>query len=164
VAERLIAGRRRPRRRMLQAALGCTAAAMLAGIAPAAQGEALLQEGAYEVEVRLELPNVLSRRPDSTTTICLPYRGTNGALPVLSANNPLARCPVSNVEREGAVLRFDILCEGRGAAFAHAVYKLMPEAFEGRIAMVMGGKNMTMTEVQSGRRIGRCHPTAVPRS
>jgi hypothetical protein len=56
------------------------------------------------------------------------------------------------------VLRFDILCEGRGAAWASAVYRLMPDAFEGRIAMVMGGKNMTMTEVQSGRRIGACDP------
>jgi len=134
---------------------------MLAG---AAQAEPLLQDGAYEVAVRLELPNVLSRGPDSTTMVCLPYGGANGALPVLSANNPLAKCPASNVEREGAVLRFDILCEGRGAAFAHAVYQLGPDAFEGRIAMVMGGKNMTMTEVQSGRRIGSCDPSRVPPS
>jgi hypothetical protein len=142
----------------VQAAFAFMAAAMLVGTAQAGQSEALLQNGAYEVEVRLELPNVLSRGPDSATTICIPYDGADGALPVLSANNPLARCPASNVEREGAVLRFDILCEGRGAAFAHAVYQLTPEAFEGRIAMVMGGKNMTMTEVQSGRRIGRCAP------
>ncbi len=60
------------------------------------------------------------------------------------------------VERDGDALRFAIACEGRGAARASAVYRLLPEAFEGRIAMVMGGKNMTMTEVQSGRRIGPC--------
>lgn len=136
-------------------------AALLAGAAQAGQGEALLQEGAYEVEVRLELPNVLSRGPDSTTTVCLPY-GTNGAFPVLSSNNPLARCPASSVQRDGTTLRFDILCEGRGAAWATAVYRLMPESFEGRIAMVMGGKNMTMTEVQAGRRIGSCDPLGTP--
>jgi hypothetical protein len=139
-------------------AAGLIVAAVLAGAVTAGQDEALLQDGAYEVEVRLELPNVLSRGPDSTTTICLPHGGANGALPVLSANNPLASCPASNLQRDGAVLRFDILCEGRGAAWAHAVYRLMPDAFEGRIAMVMGGKNMTMTEVQSGRRIGVCDP------
>ena len=144
---------------LLRAASALIAAGILAVVAQAQQGEALLQGGAYEVEVRLELPNVLSAGADRTTTICLPYRGTNRALPVLSSNNPLAKCPASNVQRDGAALRFDILCEGRGAAWAHAVYKLMPEAFKGRIAMVMGGKNMTMTEVQSGRRVGSCDPS-----
>jgi hypothetical protein len=127
-------------------------------LAGPAQSDALLQDGAYEVELRLELPNVLSWSASrSTTTICLPYGGATGApFPVLSSNNPLAKCPARNLRQDGATLRFDILCEGRGAAWASAVYKLMPDAFEGRIAMVMGGKNMTMTEVQSGRRIGRC--------
>jgi hypothetical protein len=30
--------------------------------------------------------------------------------------------------------------------------------FTGRVAMVMGAKNMTMTEVQHARRIGECSP------
>ena len=81
---------------------------------------------------------------------------------MLSRNNPLADCEANNVERDGATLTFDILCEGRGAAWAKAVYRLMPDAFEGRIAMVMGGKNMTMTEVQTGRRIGNCESPAGP--
>jgi Protein of unknown function (DUF3617) len=142
------------------------AAGMLAGGAHAEPGGSLLQDGAYEVQVRLELPNVLSRGADSTTTICLPYAdGGNGApFPVLSSNNPLAKCPASNVERDGATLTFDIVCEGRGAAWARAVYTLMPRAFEGRIAMVMGGKNMTMTEVQTGRRVGSCTPPGSPPS
>jgi uncharacterized protein DUF3617 len=148
----------------LRAASACMAALMLAVVAQAAQREALLQDGAYEVEVRLELPNVLRRGADRTTTICLPYEdGGNGApFPVLSSNNPLAKCPASNVERAGATVSFYIFCEGRGAARAHAVYRLMPEAFEGRIAMVMGGKNMTMTEVQTGRRVGSCDPAGAP--
>jgi Protein of unknown function (DUF3617) len=148
----------------LRAASAFMAALMLAAVPQAAQSEALLQAGAYEVEVRLELPNVLSRGADSTTTICLPYvDGANGApFPVLSSNNPLAKCPASNVERDGATLSFDIFCEGRGAARARAVYTLMPRAFEGRIAMVMGGKNMTMTEVQTGRRVGSCEPPGAP--
>jgi Protein of unknown function (DUF3617) len=150
----------------LRAASAFMAALILAAVAQAALREALLQDGAYEVQVRLELPNVLSRGADSTTTICLPYAdGGNGApFPVLSSNNPLAKCPASNVERDGATLTFDIVCEGRGAAWARAVYTLMPRAFEGRIAMVMGGKNMTMTEVQTGRRVGSCTPPGSPPS
>jgi hypothetical protein len=148
---------------MLRAASVLIAAASLAASAQAGQGEALLQAGTYEVQVRLELPNVLSwTAAASTATVCLPADGANGALPVLSSNNPLAKCPASNVERDGAALRFDIFCPGRNAARGRAAYRLMPEAFEGRIAMVMGGKNMTMTEVQTGRRVGRCDLSVPP--
>jgi Protein of unknown function (DUF3617) len=142
-----------------------TALAFLAIIlAGPVQSEALLEDGAYEVRVHLELPNVLSwSATRSTTTICLPYENENRApFPVLSRNNPLATCPARNLQQDGATLRFDILCEGRGAAWASAVYELMPAAFEGRIAMVMGGKNMTMTEVQSGRRVGGCDAPGAP--
>ena len=34
----------------------------------------------------------------------------------------------------------------------------LSDAFTGRIAMVMGAKNMTMTEVQHARRVGECSP------
>ena len=155
--------RREGRKSILGAVCAFVAAAVPALVAHAQQGEPLLQAGAYEVEARLELPNVLRGVVTSRATICIPYEGTNGApFPVLSANNPLAICPASNVERDGAALRFDILCEGRGAARARAVYKLRPNAFEGRIAMVMGGKNMTMTEVQNGRRVGSCDLSVAP--
>ena len=140
------------------------AAGMLAGAAQAEPKKTLPEAGAYEVRVRLELPNV-QHRAATSVTICFPHAGgSNGApFPVLSGNNPLARCPAGNVRQDGAVLRFDIRCEGRGAASARAVYTLKPGAFEGRIAMVMGGKNMTMTEVQSGRRVGGCDPASAPR-
>jgi hypothetical protein len=128
----------------------------LAGDAQADQKDDLLQGGSYEVTFRLELPHVESWAVDKTTTICVPHAGATDAapLPVLSGNNPLATCPARNIERYGAMLRFDIVCDGRNAAKARAVYTLAPHAFKGRIAMVMGAKNMTMTEVQVGRRIG----------
>jgi hypothetical protein len=134
-------------------------------VAQAAPNAPLLQDGAYEVRVRLELPNVVNYAATTAATICLPYADGHGApFPVLSSNNPLKHCPASNLRQDGATLRFDILCEGRGAAWASAVYKLMPDAFEGRIAMVMGAKNMTMTEVQTGRRIGSCDVPGSPPS
>jgi hypothetical protein len=150
-----------------RAASALAAAGILAGGAQAEQKETVLQDGAYEVRARLELPNVQSWSASTTTaTICVPYAGgANGApFPVLSGNNPLATCPARNVRRDGATLSFEIVCDGRGAAWARAVYKLMPSEFEGRIAMVMGGKNMTMTEVQTGRRVGPCPPAAAPQN
>ena len=78
---------------------------------------------------------------------------------ILSQNNPLGHCPASNVRRGQETLKFNIACEGKNAAQAQAVYVLSPENFQERIEMKMGGKNMTMTETQRGRRIGLCEPT-----
>lgn len=138
---------------------------MLATVAQAEPEDILLQDGAYQVRISVELPNVQNWAAATTATICLPHgAGTSDApLPVLSANNPLANCPALNIRRDGAVLSFDIVCDGRDAARARAVYTLMPRAFRGRIAMVMGGKNMTMTEVQVGHRVGSCELAGAPR-
>ena len=142
----------------LQAASALVLMGILAGVTLAEANDALLQGGTYEVKVRLELPHVEEWAVNKIKTICVPQAdgAFDAPLPVLSGNNPLAKCPASNVRRDGATLRFDIVCEGRNAARAHAVYALASSAFKGRIWMVMGGKNMTMTEVQVGRRIGSC--------
>ena len=45
---------------------------------------------------------------------------------------------------------------GRGTKIRD--YELSTDAFTGRIAIVMGAKNMTMAEVQHAHRIGECSP------
>lgn len=125
--------------------------------APAA-AEPLPASGAYLAEIRLELPHLDDGTARKTARLCLtaePGAGHHG-LAVLSDNNPLARCPVSDIRREGGRLTFAIACEGRNAARASAAYEFTAEGFRGRITMNMGGKNMTMTEVQLGRRVGAC--------
>ncbi len=132
---------------------------LLAGAAHAGLEETQLQGGSYEVRFRLELPHVENWAADKVSTICV---GSDAGFPVLSGNNPLAKCPARNIRRNGATLQFDILCEGRDAARARAVYILKPREFKGRIAMIMGGKNMTMVEVQTGRRVGSCDLASRP--
>ncbi len=116
--------------------------------------------GSYEVTARLELPHLERWGVDKTTIICLPSSqgGDEIPVPVLSANNPFAKCTATNLMADGLKLEYDIVCPGRGAARGHAVYELLANAFNGRVAMVMGAKNMTMTEVQYARRIGECSP------
>jgi uncharacterized protein DUF3617 len=145
-----------PRRPAMAAGSAIALAALFAGPALAGQDRALLEPGSYEVTFRLELPYLESWAINRSATICIPTDASNGALPVLSGNNPLSECPAVNVRREGAALSFGIRCEGRDAARARALYTLTPDGFAGRIAMVMGGKNMTMTEVQVGRWLGPC--------
>ena len=112
--------------------------------------------GDYVVEVRMEIPNVDAWSWKSTRRVCLPNAGANLPIPVLSPNNPFGNCSAANIEGSGTRLAYDIVCEGRGAARAHAVYAVLPDGFTGRIAMVLGAKNMVMREVQAGRRVGSC--------
>ena len=120
------------------------------------------QNGSYEITARLELPHLERWSVDRTTVVCLPVsRGNDIPVPVLSANNPFAKCTAANLIIDGPKLEYDIVCPERGSAKGHAVYRFSAGAFSGRIAMIMGAKNMTMTEVQHARRIGECSPEAV---
>jgi len=114
--------------------------------------------GSYELTARLELPHLERWGVDKTTLICLSNsRGPDEIpVPVVSANNPFAKCSAINLRADDSKLEYDIVCPERGSARGHAVYKVSPDAFTGRIAMVMGAKNMTMTEVQHARQVGEC--------
>jgi len=116
--------------------------------------------GSYEMTSRLELPHLERWGVDKTTIICLSNSRDRDEIPVpvVSANNPFARCYPTNRVGDGSKLEYDIVCRERGAARGHAVYEFSPNGFTGRIAMVMGAKNMTMTEIQRARRIGECNP------
>jgi hypothetical protein len=115
-----------------------------------------LEPGSYEVTYRLEVPHVERFTVDRTVRVCVTAR--EQSLPVLSSNNPLAKCPAHRIKLEDATLSFDILCPGRiyERSQAHALFRVSHGAFEGRIHMIMGGKNMTFVEVQKGRRTGNC--------
>jgi hypothetical protein len=120
--------------------------------------EASLPGGSYAITTRLELPHLERWAIDKTTTICLSGHAAGGQLPIpiLSENHPYAACAAANLLIEHGRLEYDVLCPGRDAAKAHATYVLGADHFAGRVAMVLGGKNMTMTEVQRAQRVGDC--------
>ncbi|MFZ0848277.1 MAG: DUF3617 family protein [Hyphomicrobiaceae bacterium] len=141
------------------ARFGIAALVCLLPASPATSVDAVrLRPGLYEVGVRLDLPNIAGAAVSKVAMICLPAEDSAGnhGLVALSDNNPLAHCPVVNVRQEGDALTFDIVCPGGNAAIASAKYLLTADTFAGRITMKLGGKNMTMTETQSGRRTGDC--------
>ena len=135
-----------------------SAAALLMAVEFAGAGSAALPDGAYEVVSRLELPHVERWAVDQITKICImgSERPDAVPIPVLSANNPFAECAAANFVARGASVEYDIVCPGRASATAHARYMIAPAGFTGRVAMVMAAKNMTMTEVVRGRRLGDC--------
>ena len=120
--------------------------------------EASLPVGSYAITTRLELPHVERWAIDKTTTICLSGHTAGGQvpIPILSANNPYAACTAANLVIDHDRLEYDVVCPGRDSAKAHAKYLLGADHFAGRVAMVLGGKNMTMAEVQRARRVGDC--------
>lgn len=120
-----------------------------------AEDLALLRPGEYEVQMKLELPHIEDMGVMKTSRICIRKEGTHGIV-VLSENNPLVRCPASNIHQTGNELKFDIICQGHNQAVAWASFELGPEHFAGAFDMKMGGKNMTMTERQTGKRVGDC--------
>jgi Protein of unknown function (DUF3617) len=136
-----------------------SAAFCLFAFAEAAHADRLpFMRGLYEITFRLELPHLERWARDQTTTACIaaPRAPGDSPLPVLSGTNAFAKCSARNVRRNGPSLEYDIACAGRDAPRAKAIYTLTAGHFRGRIAMVMGAKNMTMTEVQTGRRVGSC--------
>lgn len=139
--------------RLIASLLALAAASLSAG---AAEVPHLLEAGAYVVTHRLELPHLERWAVDRTTTICLAHARETTTLPILSGGNPFETCFAVNVHQDGARLSYDIKCKGRDAARARATYTVASGNFNGRIAMVMGAKNMTMTEVQAGQRLGDC--------
>jgi Protein of unknown function (DUF3617) len=144
---------------MLPRLVVCVAAVAILAAPTVAQDVApMLQAGSYQVTHRLELPHVERWAVDRTTTICVAggQDATPAALPVLSGGNPFGDCVARDIRQDGTQLSYDIRCEGRDSAKAHAIYTLSSGGFKGRIAMGMGAKNMTMTEVQTGHRIGEC--------
>lgn len=121
----------------------------------------VLQAGLYVIDFRLELPHLERYAVDRTATVCIAPGTLTGAapLPVLSGNGAFAACSTANVARNARRLAYDIACTGRAAARATATYALSPsrqDRFRSRIEIVLGAKNMTMTEVQRARRVGRC--------
>jgi hypothetical protein len=129
---------------------------LLAGSGEAGEASA----GAYAIRHRLELPHVERWAVERIDVACIPETLSSEPpgpmLPILSANMPFKRCIAKAWQLNDKRLDYDIVCPGRGAAKAHASYVLSGDGFTARIFMTMGAKNMTMTEVQSGRRLGSC--------
>ena len=120
-----------------------------------------MPSGLFEVRFRLELPHLERWAVERVRRVCVPTESGTVPIPVLSGNMPFSSCQARNLVQDRQSLTYEIACAGRGTARARASYVLFPEEFSGRIAVTLGGKNMTMTEVQKGRRIGSCHPSPV---
>jgi hypothetical protein len=131
---------------------------LMVTLAAGAHAEDLsLAPGLYHVEVRLSLPNVDNVALPSIFTRCLaPLDLQSGQAFFVLSDNPLKQCGLSDYHAAADTASYRIACPGPNRGTALAVFYTTRNTYHGTISMNMGGKNMTMAEVQAGKRIGEC--------
>ena len=128
---------------------------LIACLIPALAAADGLPSGAYRVSVHIALPNVETRDYDFETTIC--WRGADDPEMPLGplGTGPLARCP-SQARDTPEGVTVTTTCPGPNTGFARAHYRRTDAGFTGGVEMDLGGKNMTLSEVQRAIRTGDC--------
>ena len=136
-------------------ALASVISALMAAGADAATP--LLTPGLYQIEVRISLPHVQDTAAPMVLTRCVRAADLESGLAfsVLS-DNPLRSCDVLDYQATGDTAVYRIACPGPNRGSAVAVFDTTRTTYRGSIKMNMGGKNMTMSETQFGKRIGEC--------
>jgi hypothetical protein len=129
---------------------------LIACLLPALAGADGLPHGAYRVAVHIAVPNVETRDYDFETTVC--WRGVDDPEMPLGPLGPgaLAGC-ASHARDTPEGVAVTTTCPGPNAGFADASYRRTAEGFSGRIDINLGGKNMTLSELQRGTRTGGCN-------
>ena len=115
----------------------------------------VIEPGLYEISVSVQIPNVRVTNSDFVTRLC--WRGTaDNAMPL----GPLGPGPLRSCHAEARLmderLIVDTTCDGPNAGWAVSSYRPTAAGFSGTVDINMGGKNMTVQEVQRGVRIGDC--------
>jgi Protein of unknown function (DUF3617) len=133
---------------------GAIAALAASGVGAA---EPVLTPGLYQVEVRIALPNVQDVAAPIALTRCVsPADLKSGQAFFVLSDNPLRHCDLLDYQLTAGTATYRIACPGPNRGSAAAVFETTDHTYRGNIKMNMGGKNMTMSEMQAGRRIGDC--------
>ena len=135
---------------------GASAIAAVAATGSNAAGPSLAP-GLYQVEVRISLPNVQDVAAPIVLTRCVsPAALESGQAFFVLSDNPLKTCNLLDYQATADTAVYRIVCPGPNMGSAVALFETTGAAYRGSIKMNMGGKNMTMSEAQIGKRIGEC--------
>jgi hypothetical protein len=133
------------------------AGAAALALSAAAQAATALTPGLYRIEVKVALPNVLDAGAPLVVIRCLnPDELESGRAFFVLSDNPLNRCELLDYRSGAGLVTYRIRCPGPNRGSAQAAFRTAATSYRGSIRMDMGGKNMTLSETQAGRRIGDC--------
>jgi hypothetical protein len=142
------------RMRTLLTAAGVFAALALSG---ANAENPSLTPGLYQVEVRISMPNVQDVAVPFVVTRCINSDDLeSGQAFFVLSDNPLKTCELVDYRATAGTATYRIACAGPNRGSAVALFDVNASGYRGTIKMNMGGKNMTMSETQVGKRIGNC--------
>lgn len=128
-----------------------------------ASAQDFVAPGMYEIVVTLELPNVLRAGEPVTVTECLWATDIwNATAFRVRSENPIRPCQIRGVRLDQDALSYRVACEQPNSPFADGLFVRTTAGFQGAIAINMGGKNMTLVERHSGRRLGECPRDLTP--
>jgi hypothetical protein len=131
--------------------------AALGAMTVLAQERALLEPGLYEVTVTLALPNVKEIPLLEKIERCItPATLRDGSAFGVLSENPAKSCNRLDYEMSDGSATFRVDCLRPNSASGKGVFELHRRDYRGTISLQMGGKNMTMSELQSAHRIGEC--------
>lgn len=119
-------------------------------VTPVTAGE--MVPGLYEITYHMEMPHLERYALPGSASICI--RGV--PFPVFSGNGAFDGCEVKDRRSDAEGLHYTLACKGASGARAFALYKPEAGGFRARILVKLGAKNMTLTEVQVGRRVANC--------
>jgi hypothetical protein len=124
----------------------------------AAAADEAMQPGLYEVTYTLELPNVVATgvRPATVHRCVREADVRDGTAFGVLSENPIRGCPLQDYALSASKASYRIVCAGPNAPSATGVFEMQRTAYRGLITMNMGGKNMTLSEHQRGKRLGPC--------
>jgi hypothetical protein len=119
--------------------------------------EPLPTAGLYQIEVRIALPNVQDVAAPTVLNRCVSADDLkSGHAFFVRSDNPLRNCDLLDYQLTDGTASYRIACPGPNRGRAVAAFETTASTFRGSIKMNMGGKNMTMSETQIGKRIGNC--------
>jgi len=135
-------------------------AAVLRATCADAAGPSLIP-GLYRVEVRISLPNVQDVAAPLVVNRCIVRADLeSGRAFLVLSENPLKSCDLVDYEATTDTAVYRIVCGGPNRGTAVGTFETSTAVYHGTIKMNMGGKNMTMSEVQIGKRVGECETKA----
>jgi hypothetical protein len=131
---------------------------LVIGVAAAAGDATTMQPGSYEIQIETGMPNLDElQRGRSVVKQCFTrtdiesgqaYRGPRG--------DQYANCKLMDYKSLNGEVSYHIVCPGSNAPSGYGAFTYTDTAFRGSVEMQMGGKNMTMTQKYTAKRVANC--------
>lgn len=115
-----------------------------------AEEQSPMQEGLWEVSMKIEIPGLPFQMPAQTMEQCYTKKDLQESAGVPKQQGD---CKVTDLKRSGNKVTWKTLCKGKDNGSGEMIFK-GATAYEGTVKMESGGKVTTTT--YQGKRLGDC--------